>query len=74
MAQRKKHSGEREDQKELSVLPRILVTPDVVLEIFPAPEQGGSLQATHPPSPRITYSQPLVDFTGASPSLTQWTC
>lgn len=45
--------GTREDQKELSVLPRILVTPDVVLDIIPAPEQGGRLQATQAPQDHL---------------------
>lgn len=64
--------GTREDQKELSVLPGILVTPDGVLNIVPPPEQGGRQQAVHPP--QDTYSQLLGDLTGPSPSLAQWTC
>lgn len=35
--------------RNLSVLPRILVTPDGVLDIFPASERGGRQQATYPP-------------------------
>lgn len=64
--------GTREDQKELSVLPGILVTPDGVLNIVLPPEQGGRQQAAHPP--QDTYSQLLGDLTGSSPSLAQWTC